>query len=320
MIHFGALVPVGRRMELAGLPDVRDKWIKLVDTACHAEALGYDSVWVYDHLHNVPRPAGEAVFESTSALAALSQVTSRVRLGQMVGNNLLRSPALVAKAIATLDVMSAGRVEWGIGTGWERTELEAYGYDFPSARERVERLREAIAVARVLWTRTESTFDGTYYRLAGAQCDPKPLQRPHPPVWIGGKGEQLTLRVVAEHADYSNFGGSPPEWAHTSDVLAAHCEAVGREFADITRTWSHDAFVRATDSDVRAGDRRGLWGESFERWRDENLVGTPAEVIDKIGCYSDLGCRGFVIWCADYPSWETLERFALDVMPAFRSG
>ncbi len=317
-VSFGALLPIGRRLELASLEGAEHKWAATVDAALAAERLGYDSVWVYDHLHNVPEPAGEAVFESWTALAALSQRTSRVRLGQLVGNNLFRSPALVAKMAACVDVMSGGRLEWGIGAGWEARELAGYGYAFPSARERVERLGEAVELVRALWSRPQASYAGRYYRLDRAQCDPKPIQRPHPPVWIGGRGEKLMLRLVARLADRSNFGGSPEDWARRCRVLERHCAEVGRDYGEIARTWSHDVFVRETDAEVAADGSRGLWGESYERWREENLVGTPEQVAEKVDRYRRAGCSGFVVWCADYPSHQTLELFAQRVMPEFR--
>jgi F420-dependent oxidoreductase-like protein len=317
-VTFGAILPVGRRMELRDIPRPETKWLATVAAAQRAEELGYDSVWVYDHLHNVPEPAHEAVFESWSTLAALSQHTSRVRLGHMVACNLVRSPALVAKMAATLDVISGGRLELGLGTGWDEGELRAYGFDFPAARERVDRMGEAVEVIRALWAQTEASYDGTYYRLAGAQCDPKPLQQPHPPVWLGGAGEQRTLRVVARLADRSSFGGTPAEFAHKSEVLAAHCRDVGRDFDTILRSWSHDAFVRLTDAEVADAGSHGLWGEQPDAWRDANLVGTPEQVCDRIQRYIAAGCRAFVIWPSDYPSHETLTRFANQVIPEFR--
>lgn len=316
-LTFGAFVPQGWKMELASLEGAEAKWAKAVETAQLAEALGYDSVWVYDHFHNVPKPAHEAVFECWTTMAAISQRTSRVRLGQMVGCNGYRNPALLAKMTATLDVISGGRLDWGIGAGWYQNEFAGYGYEFPEPRVRIGMLREAVEVVRAMWTQPDTTYEGRYYRLEGAQCDPKPLQRPHPPVWIGGSGEQLTLRVVARHADYSNFGGNPDEWAHKAEVLRRHCKEVGRDYDEIVKTWTPEVFIREDEAELVA-EARPSWGQPMERWRYGNLVGTPEQVAEKIAAYVDLGCTGFVPWCADYPSDRTLRLLAEKVMPQLR--
>ena len=129
-----------------------------------------------------------------------------------------------------------------------------------------------------MWTQPETTYEGSYYELARAQCDPKPLQQPRPPIWIGGGGEQLTLRVVARHADCSNFGGNPSECAHKCDVLQGHCDAVGRDYDEIGKTWSPEVFIRSTEAEVDGGRHAQLWGEPLESWHDGNLVGTPEQV------------------------------------------
>jgi alkanesulfonate monooxygenase SsuD/methylene tetrahydromethanopterin reductase-like flavin-dependent oxidoreductase (luciferase family) len=258
------------------------------------------------------------VFESWTTLTALSQIVPRIRLGHLVANNLLRTPSLVAKAAATFDVVSGGRLEFGIGAGWERDELEAYGYTLPPPAERVQRLEEAVEIVTALWTKPEATLRGRWYQVERAECDPKPLQQPHPPIWIGGAGERRTLRVVARHADVSNFGGSVDEWAHKCDVLRRHCADVGRDYESITRTWSHDVFVREQATEIDDAGSLGLWGEPVARWHDENLVGTPAHVTEKVARFVDHGCGGFVVWCSDAPSHRTLELFAQHVMPRFR--
>jgi F420-dependent oxidoreductase-like protein len=315
---FGAFVPQGWKTELAGIDGAPAQWERAVEVAVLAEELGYDSVWVYDHFHNVPAPAHEAVFECWTTLAALSQRTSRVRLGQMVGCNSYRNPALLAKVTACVDVMSGGRLDWGIGAGWYEHEYRGYGYEFPEPKVRIGMLEEAVEVVRAMWTEPDTTYRGRWYRLEGAQCDPKPLQAPHPPIWIGGGGEQLTLRVVARLADRANFGGSPEQWAAKAEVLKGHCRSVGRDYDEITKTISGEVFVRETEDEVQAAGTRSLWGEPFESWRSGNLVGTPDEVADKVAAYVDAGCGGFVPWCSDYPDNTTLRLFAERVIPRFR--
>ncbi len=316
---FGAFMPQGWKMELSSIDGPSAKWNKAVEIAQRAEELGYDSIWVYDHFHNVPRPAHEAVFECWTTIAAISQLTSRIRLGQMVGCNSYRSPGLLAKITSTIDVVSGGRLDWGIGAGWYENEYRGYGYEFPKPKDRIGMLRETVEIVKSMWMQPETTYRGTYYDLSRANCDPKPLQDPHPPVWIGGGGEQLTLRVVARHADCSNFGGSPEQWAHKREVLKAHCADVGRDEATIRKTWSPEVFIRQSEAEIEAAGTRSLWGEPVERWRAGNLVGTPEQVSEKIQTYLDLGCQGFIPWCSDYPDTETLELFATEVIPNFRS-
>ena len=251
-------------------------------------------------------------------MAAISQLTSRIRLGQMVGCNSYRQPSLLAKITSTIDVISGGRLDWGIGAGWYENEYRGYGYEFPVAKDRIGMLRETVEIVRSMWTEPETTYDGRYYSLRRANCDPKPVQSPHPPIWIGGGGEQLTLRVVARYADCSNFGGQPEQWAHKCEILKEHCAAVGRDYDEIRKTWAPEVFVRETEAEIEAAGSRSLWGEPVESWRAGNLVGTPEQVAEKVQTYRDLGCSGFIPWCADYPDTTSLELFATKVMPQFR--
>jgi F420-dependent oxidoreductase-like protein len=317
-LHVGAFVPQGWKMELASIPDPAEKWQTALDVALLIEELGYDSVWAYDHFHNVPRPAHEAVFECWTVMAALSQRTTRVRLGQMVGCNSYRNPALLAKITSTIDVISGGRLEWGIGAGWYENEYKAYGYEFPAPKVRIGMLREAVEIVTSMWSEPETTYDGRYYQLNRANCDPKPLQQPRPPVWIGGGGEQLTLRVVARLADRSNFGGGVEAFAHKCEVLKGHCKDVGRDYDEIEKTTSGDILIRETEEELRAFGSKSLWGQDFDAWSAANFVGTPEQVAEKMKAHMDLGCTGFVPWCSDYPDTTTLRLLAERVVPELR--
>jgi len=315
---FGVFAPQGWKTELKGIDGPAEQWATTVAVARRAEELGFDSVWVYDHVHNVPAPAHESIFECWTTLAALSQVTSTIRLGQMVTCAAYRNPAMLAKVTSNIDVISGGRLDFGIGAGWYDQEYRAYGWDFPAAADRIRILRETVEIVQLMWSEADATYEGRHFSVQGAQCDPKPLQSPRPPIWIGGGGEQLTLRVVARHADRSNFGGKPHEWAHKAEVLKGHCAAVGRDPAEITMTWSPEVFIRSTEAEVVAAGTQSLWGEPFESWREGNLVGTPEQVCEKLEAYRALGCGGVVPWCSDYPSTETLELLATEVVPEFR--
>ncbi|MGZ4689959.1 MAG: LLM class F420-dependent oxidoreductase [Acidimicrobiia bacterium] len=317
-LTFGVFIPQGWKMELASIADPQAKWAKAVEVAQLAEELGFDSLWVYDHFHNVPVPAHETMFECWTTIAAISQQTSRIRLGQMVGCAPYRNPGLLAKITSSIDVISGGRLFWGIGAGWYENEFDGYGYPFLAAKERIAVLRETVEIVKALWTEPDVSYDGNYFTLKGAQCDPKPLQDPHPPILIGGGGEQLTLRVVARHATHSNFGGKPEEWAHKTEVLKGHCAAVGRDYDEITKTWSPEVFIRETEAEVAAAGSKSFWGEPVDSWTAGNLVGTPEQVAEKIQTYVDLGCTGFIPWCSDYPDTESLRLLGSKVIPALR--
>jgi len=316
-LFFGAFVPQGWKMELSSIDDVTEKWNRAVEIATLAEELGYDSIWVYDHFHNVPVPAHETVLECWTMMAALSQRTTRVRLGQLVGCNSYRHPSLLAKITSTLDVISGGRLDWGIGAGWYDNEYRAYGYDFPEAKDRLGMLRECVEIVKAMWSETETSYDGTYYQVAGAHCDPKPLQQPHPPILIGGGGEQITLRIVARHADRSNFGGGLDPFRAKCEVLKNHCAAVGRDYDEITKTVPGEVFIRETEAEVRA-EAKPSFGQPYEPWAEANLVGTPEQVAEKMHAYIDLGAGGFIPWCSDYPADTTLRLLAEKVIPQFR--
>ena len=199
-------------------------------------------------------------------------------------------------------MISGGRLDWGIGAGWYEHEYKGYGYEFPAAKVRIGMLRETVEIVRSMWTQPDTIYEGRYYKLQGAQCDPKPLQEPHPPIWIGGGGEQLTLRVVARHADRSNFGGKPDEWAHKAEVLKRPLQ--GRR-PRLRRDREDDLGrgVRPRDRGgaARRTGRARCGASRSSRGRAGNLVGTPEQVCEKIQAYVDLGCTGFVPWCTDYP-------------------
>lgn len=317
-LQFGVFIPQGWKMELASITDPVDKWNKAVEVAELAETLGFDSLWVYDHYHNVPTPAHETMFECWTTLAAISQRTTSIMLGQMVSCAPYREPGLVAKITSNIDVISNGRLIWGIGAGWYENEFDGYGYAFPSAADRIRMLKETVEIVTAMWSEPDVDYDGRHYQLRGAQCDPKPVQSPRPQVLIGGGGEQLTLRVVARLADASNFGGRPDEFGHKADVLAEHCRAVDRDYDEIQKTWAGEIFIREDEQEIIDGGSRSFWGEPFETWSVGNIVGTPEQVAERIQSYIDLGCTGFYPWCSDYPDTETMRLFAEQVIPEVR--
>jgi F420-dependent oxidoreductase-like protein len=203
-----------------------------------ADEAGFDHVWVFDHFNPIGgNPLDGDIYEGWSLLAAMAEATSRVRVGNMVTGNTYRHPGVLAKIATTVDHLSGGRLEFGIGAGWAEVEHRMLGLDFPGTGDRLRRLAEALQVIKKLWTEERSDFEGRYYRLTGAVQNPKPYQRPHPPIWIGGGGEQRTLRIVAEHADVWNFSDGPIDVArHKVEVLERHCADVGRDPAEIRRS------------------------------------------------------------------------------------
>ena len=280
-VIFGAFMPQGWKMELAGIDGAEAKWAAAVAIAQQAEDLGYDSIWVYDHVHNVPRPAHEAVFECWTTMAAISQRTSRIRLGQMVGCNSYRQPSLLAKITSTVDVISGGRLDWGIGAGWYENEYRGYGYEFPVAKDRIGMLRETVEIVRSMWTNPETTFDGQHYQLRRANCDPKPVQSPLP-LLVGTRSPRM-LRITARHADEWNTWGSPEQAAGHRAALIETCEKVGRDPATV-RT-SANALVNLDGSAPPPGRAA--------------LFGSAQQLVDQFGQYAALGFDEFIL-----PDWN----------------
>ncbi len=201
-----------------------------------ADEAGFDHLWAFDHFNPIFSDVAGDVFEGMTLLATMAEATSRVRIGLMVAGNTYRHPAVLAKMATTIDHLSGGRLEFGLGASGAEIEHAMLGIPFYTAGERIRRLGEALTVCRKLWTEERASFDGRYYTLTDAISNPKPLQRPHPPIWVGGAGEKLTLRVVAEHADVWNVIGSVEEVVRKASVLDQHCAEVGRDPAEIRRS------------------------------------------------------------------------------------
>jgi len=320
-LRYGAFAPQGWKLEYSGWA-AGDAWARTVEIAQRSEAMGYDHLWVYDHVETVPRREPETMFEAFTTLAALATLTTTIRLGQLVTCASYRNPGLLAKEAAGIDVISAGRLVLGLGAGWYEREYAAYGYDFPSAAQRLERLEETLVVIRQLWTEREVDFEGNQLRLDGAYCDPKPIQQ-LPPVWVGGGGEKVTLRIAAEHADATNWQVGLDGFVHKSKVLREHCDRLGRDFDTITRTHAPDCRLFDSDADLdrwlRSDGGGDLWGRvAPDVYARSNFVGTPERVAEQVQAYVDAGCREFVLWFRDFPSAESLERFAAEVVPRVR--
>ena len=235
-MKIGAIVPQGWTGEYDGW-DPRDAWRRTTEVARQAERLGFESIWLFDHFHTVPKPTDEITFESFTALTALSALTERVRLGHIVICTAFRNPALTAKMISTMDTISDGRMELGIGAGWKRDEWLAYGYGFPETRERLARLGDDLEVITRMFAgdrHERATYDGKHSQVKGARNVPKPLQQPRIPIMVGGNGPNVTWRLAARHADELNLDGlSPREVADALPVIRARCEEIDRDPATL---------------------------------------------------------------------------------------
>lgn len=304
-------------MDLADVRDPVEKFETMIRCAREAEQAGFDAIWVYDHFHTVPTPQLEATFECWTSMAALARDTRTIRIGQMVTCNSYRPPALLAKMASCVDVMSHGRLILGIGAGWYQHEYEAYGYDYPDTPERLRMLREALQVVKAMWTLEQAEFEGRYYRLRGAINEPKPVQKPHPPIWIGGAGEKVTLKLVAQYGDACNFNADVQTVRHKLDVLREHCEAVGRDYASVLKTIEFYAILgdpSEVDRVVADTARRTGQGEAFIReWHA--YVGDAGRIAQIIGEYVDAGVEYVIVNLPNAFESGAIRRFAEEVFP-----
>jgi F420-dependent oxidoreductase-like protein len=271
------------------------KGVQMVDSlraiATQAERLGFDSFWVMDHFHQIQGVGDlqEPMLEGWTTIATVAGFTSKIKLGTLVTGNVYRHPSILAKIGATLDVLSKGRLFMGIGAAWNQEESAAYGVPFPSTKERFERLEEAVQIIRSMWTQERTTFDGKFYQIQGAYCNPKPIQKPHPPIMIGGSGERETLRLVAKYADACNIFGSPVTVRRKLDILRTHCKSMGRDYDSILKTKLSHVII---DKDRRAVEQMvatELGHMPEQRLREWATFGGPDDVRRQIETFRDAG-------------------------------
>ncbi len=340
-MRFGVFVPQGWRMDLVGI-DPALHWGVMDGLARRFDEFeGWESLWVYDHFHTVPKPSDEATHEAWTLMAAFAASTNRIRLGQMCTCMAYRNPAYLAKVAATVDIVSGGRVEMGIGAGWYEHEWRAYGYGFPEARDRLGALRDGVEIMRQMWTQGRATHAGKYYQVDGALCAPRPLQGTSAPgsrhngipMWVAGGGEQVTLKIAAQYADYTNFFGDVAEFTRKSDILRGHCRTVGRDFDEITRSANFNVFVGDTEVEVRERledylNRRVAMGFTEDAVRREidgilasGWAGTPEQIVERLESYAAAGL-GYAICYFAEAAYDTtgLDVFERAVIPHFRRG
>lgn len=267
---------------------------RLVEISQAAEAAGFASLWVMDHFFQIPNVGeiDEPMLEGYSALNFLAAHTQRVKLGTLVTGVVYRGPGVLVKTVTSLDVLSGGRAYFGLGAAWNDREAAGLGIPFPPLKERFERLEETLRIAKQMWAGDTAPFHGQHYRMAEPLNSPQPLSKPHPPILIGGSGEQKTLRLVAEYGDACNlFGRSGPDaLRHKLDVLQKHCEAAGRPYAAIERTVLDSIHLAAGQM-------------------------TPAELVERCRTYSRLGFQHLIVNMPNVSAITPLETIGKEVIP-----
>ncbi len=335
-MKFGMFVPQGWRIDLVGI-DPSQHWGVMAGLARRADANeDWSSIWVFDHFHTVPEPTEEATHEAWTLMAAFAAVTGRVRLGQMCTCMAYRNPAYLAKVAATVDIISEGRLEMGIGAGWYEHEWRAYGYGFPRAGERLAALDEGVQIFRDMWTTGRATFSGKHFQVDGARCYPQPLQGTSVPgsthngipLWIAGGGEKKTLRIAAQYADYTNFAGTLEEFTAKSEILRQHCQDVGRNYEEIVRSANYDVVIGRDESEVqdrlaaiedrltRGGVSAAKVEERMATFRGGLLVGTSEQILERL---TELQGAGMTYTITNFAeaAYDTtgIAQFERDVMP-----
>ena len=307
-MKIGAMVPQGWRMDLHDIKP-EQQWDTIIEASARIEKLNYASVWVYDHFHTVPSPTQDPTFECWSLMAALSQVTENVRIGQMCTCNSYRNPAYLTKVASTIDSMSGGRLEFAIGAGWYDQEYKAYGYDYPSAGVRLKMLEEALQIYIAMTTQDKASFEGDYYKIKDAINQPKPLQKPYPPLWVCGGGEKVTLKLLAKYGDYGNWDVDVEGFVHKSKILKTHCEEQNRNYSDIKKTLHTNVIIGNDEKDLDAKINKivNITGIPKEMYIDRPLVGIKEKVFDTIDEFSSVECEYLIAYIPDIVWGDTLE-------------
>ena len=288
--------------------DSQQQFLKLREIALEAERLEYTSIWLDDHLMYNDWP----ILEPWTTISALSMLTTKIRIGTMVSCNQHRNPSLLAKTAATFDVLSNGRLEFGIGAGVQENEHLAYGFDFPKSSIRIERLDESLNVIKGLWSQEKTSYSGKHYALKDAVCVPKPLQKPHPPITVGGAGEKI-LTVTAKHANRFDWGFLPVnEYKRKLESLGVHCKTFGRDIGEMEKScWPAGQILMAEDNKQLAEKIRRLKpaNVSLEEFKQYTLAGNVDECRERLQSYIDLGATYFMLYFADLPHVDSLRLF-----------
>jgi F420-dependent oxidoreductase-like protein len=305
-IKFGLTLPQGWRggdlpLEDENNPIKQYEFSKTIATT--ADNSNFDSIYAYDHL--IPHYKDDIeknIFECFTLLSAIAAITERIKIGQVVVCNSYRNPSLLANVLSTLDVISNGRIELGIGAGWYEGEYIAYGYDFPSNVTRIKQLDESLTIIKAMWTEKRASFKGKYYTIKNAICYPKPMQKPHPLIMVGGSGEKYLLKVVAKHADrYNLFFGSPDDMKRKISLLKIYCNSFGRDYKeDIQYSVVLPCIIRESQEEVyqvlMQHKRNDKSVEQYIQYLVNGItIGTPEKILQGIRTYLDIGVRHFVL-------------------------
>ena len=306
-MKIGAFIPQGWRMDLNGIP-LEEQWDTIISTANAIEDLNYTSVWVYDHFHTVPIPTQNPTYECWSLMAALSQSTSKVRLGQMCTCNSYRNPSYLTKVASNIDVMSGGRLEYAIGAGWYDQEYKAYGYNYPTAGIRLKMLEESLIIYKLMTTEETPSFNGTYYQIDGAINQPKPIQKPYPPRWVCGGGEKVTLKLLAKYGDYGNWDVDVEGFIHKTNILKEHCKNEKRDFNDIGKTLHTNVLIGNTKSELdKKIEKLSMYTNiPQENYYEKPLIGTKEEVFNTIKEFEEVDCSYLIAYIPDIVWGDTL--------------
>lgn len=308
-----------------GIPEFNA--IRSIAATC--DQLGFDSIWLPDHFFSYPVPSTLPFFECWTTLAALSSVVKNVKLGTLCTCSSYRHPSVLAKMAATLDVLTNGRLEFCIGAGWYKAEYKAYGLDYPNSPKRISQLKESVQIIKKMWTEENPTFEGNYYHIYNAICSPQPLQKPHPPIWIGGKGGKFLLRVVAELAQRSNFVVcSPQEYENKLRLLNRYCESFNRDPSEIKYSLGSGLLIDKSKQRLKQKIKKCLSADILRKGRPISLkeyiapriIGTPEECLEKIYKYTDMKVDYFIFWFLGRIDVEMLDLFAQSIMPIFKRG
>ena len=286
----------------------------------HAEEVGLDWASVFDHFLPIQSDPTGPCFEGLTLLAAMAAHTERLRCGVIVCGVTYRNPAVLANIATTIDHISGGRMDLGLGAAWYEDEHRQYGFDFPRIGVRMDMLDDACRIVRALWTQERATVEGKHFSVRDALCEPKPLQAPMP-LWIGGSGERRTLRIVAEHATgWNTFFGDVAEYRHKLDVLNGHCAAVGRDPGEIRKQVVLRAVLDETEAAARErlAEQAAVRGVPVEQFGEGMIVGTPEQCAERLGPHLDAGVEDFLVLARPPADNRTIELFARQVAPAVR--
>jgi len=307
-MKLGVFVPQGWRMDLNSIK-LEDQWNTIINSASKIEELGYESIWVYDHFHTVPKPTQDPTYECWTLMSALSQTTSKVRLGQMCTCNSYRNPAYLTKVASNIDVMSNGRLEYAIGAGWYDHEYKAYGYDYPTAGIRLKMLEESLIIYKKMTTEENPSFNGEFYKIDGAINQPKPIQKPYPPLWVCGGGEKVTLKLLAKYGDYGNWDVDVEGFIEKSKILQEHCDNVGRNFEEIGRTLHTNVLISENQKDLDKKIRKlsAYTNIPEDYYHERPLIGTKDKVFATLNQYKEAGCEYLIAYIPDIVWGDTVD-------------